>query len=158
MGAILADVEISAKGDYAVRALATLAAAGGAPMTVAELAEAQAIPASFLQAILQRLRQRGLVASQRGAEGGYRLARPAAEITVADVLRAVDGPLAAVRGQPTEEVTYPGVAAPLKDVWLALRASMRRVIEHVTLADIVEGPLPGSVTALTSEPAAWTSG
>jgi len=151
-------VEISAKGDYAVRALAVLAAAGGNSMTVAELASAQGIPAGFLQGILQRLRQRGILSSHRGTDGGYRLARPPAEITVADVLRAVDGPLAAVRGQPTEDIDYPGVAGPLKDVWLALRASMRRVIEHVTLEDIVEGPLPGCVTELNADPAAWTSG
>ncbi|HVA75099.1 MAG TPA: Rrf2 family transcriptional regulator [Acidimicrobiales bacterium] len=151
-------MEISAKGDYAVRALAVLAAAGGNSMTVAELASAQGIPAGFLQGILQRLRQRGILSSHRGTDGGYRLARPPAEITVADVLRAVDGPLAAVRGQPTEDIDYPGVAGPLKDVWLALRASMRRVIEHVTLEDIVEGPLPGCVTELNADPAAWTSG
>jgi Rrf2 family protein len=158
MGAILADVEISAKGDYAIRALAVLAAADGASMTVAELATAQDIPVGFLQGILQRLRHRGIVSSHRGSEGGYQLARPASEITVADVLRAVDGPLAAVRGLPTEDVAYPGVAGPLKDVWLALRASMRRVIEHVSLADIVGGNLPESVSQLTADPAAWTSG
>lgn len=151
-------MEISAKADYAVRALAVLAAAGAVPMTVAELSAAQGIPANFLQTILQRLRQRGLVSSHRGSDGGYRLARPPEQITVADVLRAIDGPLAAVRGQPTEEVAYPGVAGPLKDVWLALRASMRRVIEHVTLADIVSETLPACVTQLNSDPAAWTSG
>lgn len=150
-------MEISAKGDYAIRALTVLAAAGGSPMTAAQLAEAQGIPPGFLQGILRRLRHRGLLSSHRGAEGGYRLARPAGQITVADVLRAIDGPLAAVRGQPTEDVEYAGAAAPLKEVWLALRASLRRVIEHVTLEDIVEGRLPACVTDPNSDPAAWTS-
>lgn len=151
-------MEISAKGDYALRALAVLAAADGTPLTVAELAQAQGIPAAFLQGILRRLRQRGLVTSHRGSDGGYRLARPPAQITVADVLRAIDGPLAAVRGQPTEEIEYAGAAQGLRDVWLALRASMRRVIEHVTLEDITVGPLPGCVSDLNSGPGAWTSG
>jgi Rrf2 family protein len=150
-------VEISAKGDYAIRALTVLASSGGEPMTVAELAGAQAIPARFLQAILLRLRQRGIVVSHRGADGGYRLARPPEQITVADVLRAVDGPLAAVRGIPPEEIVYEGVAEPLSDVWLALRASMRRVIERVTLADIVDGPLPDNVRQLIAGEEAWRS-
>ena len=151
-------MEISAKGDYAMRALAVLASSGGEPMTVAELAEAQGIPSRFLQAILLRLRQRGLLLSHRGADGGYRLARPPEEITVADVLRAVDGPLAAVRGVPPEEIVYTGVAEPLSEVWLAVRASMRRVIEHVTLADIVDGPLPEYVRGLIASEEAWRSG
>ena len=151
-------MEISAKGDYAMRALAVLASSGGEPMTVAELAEAQGIPSRFLQAILLRLRQRGLLLSHRGADGGYRLARSPEEITVADVLRAVDGPLAAVRGVPPEEIVYSGVAEPLSEVWLAVRASMRRVIEHVTLADIVDGPLPEYVRGLIASEEAWRSG
>ena len=151
-------MEISAKGDYAMRALTVLATSDGVPMTVVELAEAQGIPAKFLQAILLRLRQRSIVLSHRGADGGYRLARPPAEITVADVLRAVDGPLAAVRGVPPEEIVYEGVAEPLSDVWLALRASMRRVIERVTLADIVNGPLPDNVRQLIAGEEAWRSG
>ena len=141
-----------------MRALTVLASVGGGPMTVGELAEAQGIPPRFLQAILLRLRQRGLLLSHRGAEGGYRLARAPAEITVADVLRAVDGPLAAVRGVPPEEIVYSGVAEPLSEVWLALRASMRRVIEHVTLADIVDGPLPEYVRGLIAGEEAWRSG
>ena len=141
-----------------MRALTVLASSGGEPMTVVELAEAQGIPPRFLQAILLRLRQRGLLLSHRGADGGYRLARPPEEITVADVLRAVDGPLAAVRGVPPEEIVYSGVAEPLSDVWLAVRASMRRVIEHVTLADIVDGPLPEYVRGLIASEAAWRSG
>ncbi|HEX4864389.1 MAG TPA: Rrf2 family transcriptional regulator [Acidimicrobiales bacterium] len=151
-------MEISAKGDYAMRALTVLASSEGQPMTMVELAEAQGIPPRFLQAILLRLRQRGLVVSHRGAEGGYRLARPPAEITVADVLRAVDGPLAAVRGVPPEEIVYRGVAEPLSTVWLALRASMRRVIERVTLEDVVRGPLPEPVRRLIAGEEAWRSG
>jgi Rrf2 family protein len=151
-------VEISAKGDYAMRALTVLASSQGQPMTVVEIAEAQGIPARFLQAILLRLRQRGVVVSHRGADGGYRLARSPQEITVADVLRAVDGPLAAVRGIPAEEVDYNGVAEPLSRVWLALRASMRRVIERVTLADVVNGPLPDNVLDLIAGEEAWRSG
>jgi Rrf2 family protein len=151
-------VEISARGEYAIRALAELTEAGGGPLTVGELAALQDIPARFLQNILLALRQRSLVHSQRGAEGGYRLARPAGSITLADILRAVDGPLAAVRGERPESVRYDGPAQPLTDVWFALRTSMRNVIEHVTLDDLVHGPLPVNVTALTDNPEAWLSG
>jgi Rrf2 family protein len=151
-------VEISARAEYAVRALAELAHAGGGPLTVADIAAAQGIPARFLQNILLQLRQRSLVHSQRGAEGGYRLARPPGEISVADVLRAVDGPLAAVRGERPESVHYDGSAAPLADVWLALRVSMRHVVEEVTLEDIVNGPLPAHIAQLADNPDAWVSG
>jgi len=125
---------------------------------VGELAAAQDIPARFLQNILLLLRQRSLVHSQRGAEGGYRLARPAATITLADILRAVDGPLAAVRGERPESIRYAGSARPLAEVWFALRTSMRNVIEHVTLEDLVHGPLPAHVTELVENPDAWVSG
>jgi Rrf2 family protein len=151
-------VEISARSEYAVRALAELANAGGGPLTVADLAAAQDIPPRFLQNILLQLRQRSLVLSQRGAEGGYRLARAPADISVADILRAVDGPLAAVRGERPELVHYEGSAEPLADVWLALRVSMRRVIEHVSLEELINGPLPTNVTDLTENPDAWVSG
>jgi Rrf2 family protein len=151
-------VEISARADYAVRALAELASAGGGPLTVADLAAAQDIPTRFLQNILQQLRQRSLVISQRGAEGGYRLARPAAAISLADILRAIDGPLAAVRGEPPESVRYEGPAAPLAEVWLAVRVSMRQVLEKVSLADLVDGPLPNHVAELVDNPEAWVSG
>jgi Rrf2 family protein len=151
-------VEISARGEYAIRALAELTEAGGGPLTVGELAAAQEIPARFLQNILLLLRQRSLVQSQRGAEGGYRLARPAATITLADILRAIDGPLAAVRGERPESVHYAGSAQALADVWFALRTSMRNVVEHVTLEDLVHGPLPPSVTDLTGNAEAWASG
>lgn len=141
-----------------MRALAELTNAGGGPLTVADLAAAQDIPARFLQNILLQLRQRSLVLSQRGADGGYRLARPADQITVADILRAIDGPLAAVRGERPESVEYGGSAKPLQDVWLALRVSMRNVIENVSLADVVNGPLPPKVAAMVDDPDAWVSG
>jgi Rrf2 family protein len=151
-------VEISARAEYAVRALAELASAGGGPLTVADLAAAQDIPTRFLQNILLQLRQRSLVISQRGAEGGYRLARPAAAISLADILRAIDGPLAAVRGEPPESVRYEGPARPLAEVWLAVRVSMRQVLEKVSLADLVDGPLPDHVAGLVDNPEAWVSG
>jgi Rrf2 family protein len=151
-------VEISARADYAVRALAELANAGGGPLTVADLAAAQDIPTRFLQNILLQLRQRSLVLSQRGAEGGYRLARPATAISLADILRAADGPLAAVRGERPESVHYKGSAVALADVWLALRVSLRLVLEAVSLADLVEGPLPDHVAELVDNPEAWVSG
>jgi Rrf2 family protein len=151
-------MEISARSEYALRALAELTNAGGGPLTVADLAAAQDIPARFLQNILLQLRQRSIVQSQRGAEGGYRLARPPDEISVADVLRAIDGPLAAVRGERPEQVRYLGTAEPLQAVWLALRVSMRQVVEHITLADIVNGPLPPPIASLIDTPEAWVSG
>ena len=151
-------MEISARAEYAVRALAELTKAGGGPLTVADVAAAQDIPAGFLQNILLRLRQRSLVHSQRGADGGYRLARPPAAISLADILRAIDGPLAAVRGERPESVHYGGSAQPLADVWLALRVSMRHVLEEVTLEDLVNGPLPAHVAELADNPEAWISG
>src|SRR5258705_13636247 len=130
--------------DYAVRAAAELAAAEGesAPMKGEELARRQSIPKNFLENILTELRRAGIVRTRRGAEGGYQLARPAAGITVADVLRAVEGPLAAVQGSRPEQLSYDGAASSLPDVWVALRASLRSVLEHVTLADIASGKLP----------------
>jgi Rrf2 family protein len=127
-------------------------------LTVSELAAAQGIPPRFLQNILLRLRQRSLVHSQRGAEGGYRLARSSASISLADIIRAVDGPLAAVRGERPEAVHYEGSAAPLAEVWLALRVSMRNVVEHVSLEDLVNGPLPARVAELIDNRDAWVSG
>jgi Rrf2 family protein len=145
-------VKISAKADYAVRAAAELAAAGEGPVKGEALATAQAIPQNFLENILTDLRHAGLVKSQRGADGGYRLARPAADVTVADVIRAVDGPLASVRGEAPENVSYVGAAAPLADVWIAVRASLRQVVEHVTLADLAAGEVPGEIARLAEDP------
>jgi len=148
-------VRVSAKADYAIRALVELAASGPGPVKGERVAEAQEIPIRFLENILLDLRRAGLVASQRGADGGYWLARPAAEITLADVIRAVDGPLASVRGRRSEELAYAGSAEPLQAVWIAVRASLRRVLEAVTLADVANGELPAVVTALTADPDAW---
>jgi Rrf2 family protein len=148
-------VQISARADYAVRALAELAAHGGGPVKGERLATAQQIPAKFLENILSELRHAGLLYSQRGAEGGYWLARPAADISIADIIRAVDGPLADVRGQRPEKVDYDGAAKRLSDVWIAVRANVRAVLEEVSLAALVDGPLPGPVVELTLDPEAW---
>jgi Rrf2 family protein len=149
-------MRISAKADYAVRAVAELAAAAGEkPVKAERVASAQGIPLNFLENILGELRHAGIVRSQRGAEGGFRLAKPATEVTVADVIRAVEGPLASVRGGPPEDAEYGGAAAKLPTVWIAVRANLRRVVERVTIADLAEGELPEDVVALASEPGAW---
>jgi Rrf2 family protein len=149
-------VRVSAKVDYAVRAMAELAAAEpGVPVKADRLADAQEIPAAFLDNILLSLRNAGLVESRRGPEGGHRLARPADEISVADVIRAIDGPLAGVSGQRPEALQYSGAAAPLRDVWVAVRANLRAVLEHVTLADLAAGRLPSEIRVLTADDDAW---
>jgi Rrf2 family protein len=149
-------VYISAKVDYAVRALCTLADGGERPITAESLARSQHLPAKFLESILNDMRRAGILHSQRGADGGYRLSRPASEITVADVIRPLDGPLAEVRGLRPEATSYEGPAEQLQSVWVAVRASLRSVLEHVTIADIASGKLPKSVADLTSNPDAWT--
>ena len=125
------------------------------PVKGEQIAQAQSIPIKFLENILVDLRQAGLVESRRGPEGGYWLARPAKEITVADVMRAAEGPLASVRGQKPEDLDYVGAAASLQEVWVALRVSLRDVLEHVTLADLAAGRLPRGVAARTRDPDAW---
>jgi Rrf2 family protein len=135
-------VRVSAKVDYALRAMAELAAAPPGPIKGERLATAQAIPPKFLENILIELRHAGLVASQRGADGGYRLGRPAAEITIADVIRAVEGPIASVRGTRPEDVSYTGAATALRDVWIELRTAMRGVLETTTIADLVARSSP----------------
>jgi Rrf2 family protein len=150
-------MHISAKVDYAVRALVALAAAGGGPVAGAALAKEQNLPAKFLEGILAELRRSGIVGSQRGAEGGYRLARPAAQISVADVIRAIDGPLAEIRGERPELTAYEGSTRHLQDVWIAVRASLRAVLEKTTLADIATGQLPANVRKLAADPDAWLS-
>jgi Rrf2 family protein len=150
-------VYISAKVDYAVRALCTLADADGKAVTAEALAKSQNLPAKFLESILNDMRRAGLLLSQRGAEGGYRLSRPAESITVAEVIRPLDGPLAEVRGLRPEATEYEGSAEHLQDVWVAVRASLRAVLEHVSIADIVSGELPRSVQKLTTDPDAWLS-
>jgi Rrf2 family protein len=148
-------MRISAKADYAVRAAVELAAAGGGPLKGEQIAQAQDIPVNFLENIMLELRNADLVRSQRGPEGGYRLARPAGEIAVADVIRAVEGPLASIRGEPPEEMEYAGAAESLQLVWIALRASLRSVLDRVTLADVASGELPGVVRELAEPPDAW---
>jgi len=150
-------VRITAKADYAVRAAAELARAedDGALVKGEQLARSQSIPQNFLENILTELRRAGIVRTRRGADGGYQLARPAAEITVADVLRAVEGPLAAVQGNRPESLHYTGAAQHLPDVWIALRASLRSVLEHVTLADLASGKLPAVVRERTRVKDSW---
>ncbi len=149
-------MRITAKADYAVRAAAELAAAEGeGPVKGERIASAQDIPLKFLENILSELRTAGIVASRRGADGGYWLDRPAAEITVADVLRAVEGPLASIRGTGPERLAYQGAAAALPRMWVALRANLRGVLEVVTLADLASGELPAQVAQLTDDPDAW---
>jgi Rrf2 family protein len=150
-------VRISAKADYAVRAAIELAARGEGPTKGDALSRAQDIPAKFLENILIDLRHAGLVRSQRGADGGYWLARAPEEITVADVIRAVEGPLASVRGQPPEGVAYPDATAQLQRVWIAVRSSLRNVVEHVTLADLAAGRLPARVERLAADPESWVT-
>jgi Rrf2 family protein len=148
-------VKVSAKADYAVRAVVELAASGEGPVKSERIAQAQEIPLKFLENIMADLRQAGIVGSRRGAEGGYWLARPADEINLAQVIRAVDGPLANVRGHRSEAVEYAGSAERLRDVWVAVRASLRNVLETVTVADVAAGELPASVEALAADPDAW---
>jgi Rrf2 family protein len=150
-------MHVSAKADYAVRAAIELAAAPGGPVKGERIAEAQQIPLKFLENILSDLRHAGYVQSQRGADGGYWLAEPAEAITLADIIRAVDGPLANVRGARPESVAYSGSASHLAEVWIAVRVSLRGVLERVTLADLVAGALPASVKELTNEADAWVS-
>ncbi|HEX4092623.1 MAG TPA: Rrf2 family transcriptional regulator [Trebonia sp.] len=135
-------MRLSARADYALRAAIELAAADGGRRTGEQLAEAQQIPGKFLEAILTHLRRSNIVRSQRGPDGGFWLARPAAEISLAEVIRAIDGQLLGIRGERPENVTYQGAAEPLQRVWIALRANERAVLERVTLADIVSGDLP----------------
>lgn len=151
-------MNISAKSDYAVRAMLSLAAdAGTRPVKGDTLATAQDIPAKFLENILIDLRRAGLVVSQRGADGGYRLGRPAGDITLADIIRAVDGPLANIRGVRPDQATYHGAAEPLQRVWVAMRAALRSVLEAVTLADVISGDLPTEVSELAADPEAWAA-
>jgi Rrf2 family protein len=152
-------MRISAKVDYAVRACVELAQrfepGGSAPTTGEELGTAQQIPKKYLENILAELRKAGIVGSQRGPVGGYWLAKPPAEVSVADVIRAVEGPLADVRGVAPEELRYEGAAEALERVWVATRASLRSVLEGVTLADIADDALPDAVQELLDAPGAW---
>jgi Rrf2 family protein len=149
-------MRISAKADYAVRAAVELASASGEkPVKAERIATAQEIPLNFLENILGELRHAGIVRSHRGAEGGFRLAKPADQVTIADIIRAVEGPLASVRGGPPEETAYPGSSAALPRVWIAVRANLRKVVEHVTVADVARGKLPPAIDKLAEDPEAW---
>jgi len=152
---IITVMRLSARADYALRAVIELAAAGPGHVTADQLARAQQIPGKFLETILTQLRRAGLIRSQRGPDGGFWLARPASEISLADIIRVIDGQLLGVRGERPENITYPGAAEPLQQVWIALRANERAVLEQVTLADIVSGNLPDMVRHLTENPRAW---
>ena len=145
----------TAKADYAIRAAAELAAAADGPVKAERIAQAQAIPLKFLENILLDLKHAGIVQSHRGPDGGYRLAVPAEEVALADVIRAVEGPLANVRGQSPDQLEYEGSAERLREVWVAVRASLRSVLEQVTLADLAGGKLPPHVVELTKDPEAW---
>ena len=148
-------MRVSAKVDYALRACAELAAAGDGPVKGDRLAQAQQIPLKFLENSLLDLKHAGLVQSQRGAEGGDWLSLSPDEISLAEVIRAVEGPIANVRGLRPEQVEYAGTAAPLRDVWIAVRANLRAVLEVVTLADLAAGRLPDEVAAIAADPDAW---
>jgi Rrf2 family protein len=149
-------MHVTAKADYAVRAVVELASSSqDSPRKVDEVAQAQRIPVSFLENILTQLRSAGIVRSQRGPEGGYWLAKPAEEVNLAQIIRAVEGPLVGVRGQRPEEIEYVGSAESLQQVWVALRANLRKVLEHVTVAEVAAGKLPKDVLALTRQEEAW---
>ena len=149
-------MRVSAKVDYALRAGAELAAApSGVPQKGDRIARAQKIPLKFLENILLDLKHAGLVQSQRGADGGYWLAKEPDRIVLAEVIRAVEGPIANVRGERPEQVEYPGVAEPLRDVWIAVRGNLRAVLETVTLADVAAGRLPDEVSRIAADPEAW---
>jgi Rrf2 family protein len=150
-------MRISAKADYALRAALELAAAADdeEPVKGEQLADAQKIPLQFLEHILLDLKHAGLVQARRGAKGGYWLARPATEVTVADVIRAVEGPLANIHESAPEELHYAGAAERLRDVWVAVRANLRAVLENITLEDVRTGALPWRIDAMLNDPQAW---
>jgi Rrf2 family protein len=150
-------MRVSAKADYALRAVAELASAEAGPLKRERIAAAQKIPMDYLENILLELKHVGIVQSQRGAAGGFRLARPPDEISLADVIRAVDGPMANVRGSRPEEVEYAGAAVHLRDVWIAVRASLRELLETTSVQDLVDGTLPARMEELTRAPEAWVS-
>ncbi|AKN72700.1 Rrf2 family transcriptional regulator [Streptomyces sp. PBH53] len=151
-------MRISARADYAVRAALQLAASrDDAPLKSEAIAAAQDIPHKFLEGILNDMRRGGLVLSQRGGNGGYRLARPADSISIADVIRVVDGPLVSVRGVRPPDLSYTGPAESLLPLWIALRSNVREILEGVSLADVASAQLPSGVSALTDAPGAWVN-
>ncbi|MFF4603023.1 RrF2 family transcriptional regulator [Streptomyces sp. NPDC001339] len=152
-------MRISARADYAVRAALQLAGVqdGEPPLKAETIARAQDIPHKFLESILNDMRRGGLVLSQRGGNGGYRLAKAPEAISIADVIRVVDGPLVSVRGVRPPELSYTGPAESLLPLWVALRANVRQILDGVSLADVATAELPGRVSALAEDPAAWTN-
>ncbi|MFD7628958.1 RrF2 family transcriptional regulator [Streptomyces sp. NPDC059851] len=151
-------MRISARADYAVRAALQLAASqDDGPLKAEAIADAQDIPHKFLEGIMNDMRRGGLVLSQRGGNGGYRLAKPADAISIADVIRIVDGPLVSVRGVRPPDLSYTGPAQSLLPLWIALRANVREILDGVTLADVASSDLPTDVSALTDAPSAWTN-
>lgn len=150
-------MQISAKVDYALRAAAELACLHEGAVKGEQIALAQNIPFSFLENILLELKRANIVVTQRGAGGGYALARPADQITLADIIRAVDGPLAHIRGQRPETVVYSGAAESMQEVWIAVRANLRAILEHVTLADLAHHHLPDDIRALIDDDDAWSA-
>lgn len=148
-------MRVSAKADYAVRAVAELAASPDGPVKGERLADSQDIPLQFLEHILLDLKHSGIVRARRGAKGGYWLARPAEEVSIADVIRAVEGPIAHVQSAPPESISYTGSAKELQNVWIAVRASLRDVLESTSLADLVSGELPDHVRELADSKDAW---
>ncbi|MGB0119957.1 MAG: Rrf2 family transcriptional regulator [Solirubrobacterales bacterium] len=149
-------MRVSAKTDYAVRAAAELAASPDGPVKGERLADSQDIPLQFLEHILLDLKHAGIVRARRGAKGGYWLAKPAEDVSIAEVIRAVEGPIANVQSAPPESITYRGSAEQLQSVWIAVRASLREVLENVSLAELVSGTLPANVQALADSKDAWS--
>lgn len=147
-------MHVTAKVDYAVRAMVELAHRAGSARAE-ELATAQDIPTGFLRGILGDLRRAGLISSSSGPSGGFRLTRPPDQITIAQIIRAVEGPLAQVRGVPPNEIAYEGSAAALVDVWIAVRANLRAVLDHTTIAQVAGGKLPAVVRKLATDPRSW---
>ncbi|WP_214104086.1 RrF2 family transcriptional regulator [Acrocarpospora catenulata] len=150
-------MRLSARTDYALRAVIELAATGGGPTSAVEVAQAQQIPRQFLDLILRDLRRAGLITSQRGSTGGFLLARKAGEISLADVIRAVDGPLATIRGEAPQDLRYEGSAQALQFVWIALRADLRALLENVTIENVVTATLPEHIMRSVEVAAAWKS-
>lgn len=149
------DVRVSAKVDYAVRAAVSLATAASTPVKGDTIARKQDIPLHYLENILSELRRAGIVGSQRGAEGGYWLEREPSEVTIADIIRAVEGPLANIRGVRPEKAKFRSPSEHLQEVWIAVRANLRAVLESVTLEHVISGRLPASVRKLASDQDAW---
>jgi Rrf2 family protein len=152
---MLGGMRVTALVDYAVRGALELAGEYPATLTADAIAERQKLPLAYTKKILVKMRLAGLVVAQRGGEGGYRLARSPDDVSVADIIRAVEGPLADVRGEPPESLDYPGTAQVLQTLWIATRASLRSVLERVTLADLATGDLPNLVDELTTADGAW---